>query len=86
MILREFLGEELLHHFIWYPNMKNKYPIQVIDMIFQVEQITLKKIQVLEEYKGNSRNARSFVLLIRLREKEMISDGNKLIEIIREVI
>ena len=29
--------------------MKNKYPIQVIDLRFQIDQITLEKIHFVEE-------------------------------------
>ena len=61
--------------------MKNKYPIQVIDLRFQADHITPKKIQLFEEYRADPNNARLYVILIRRREIEFISDGNKLIEI-----
>ena len=61
--------------------MKDKYPIQVIDLGFQVDHITPKKIQLFEEYRANPGNAKLFIVLIRRREIEMISDGNKLIEL-----
>ena len=65
--------------------MKTKYPFQVIDLRFQVDQIAPKKIQLFEENREvnspNPPNARLFVVLIRRRDKEMISDGNKLIEV-----
>ena len=61
--------------------MKNKYPIQVIDLRFQVDQITAKKIQLFEEFRNNPYNARLFVIIIRRREIEIISDRNKLIEV-----
>ena len=61
--------------------MKNKYPIQVIDLRFQADHITPKKIHLFEEYRDDPANARLFVILIRRREIEMISDGNKLIEV-----
>ena len=66
---------------ISYTDMKYKYPIQVIDLRFQVDHITPKKIQLFEEYRANPANARMFVILIRRREIEMTSDGDKLIEI-----
>ena len=63
--------------------MRNKYPIHVIDLRCQVDHITLKKIQLFE--KGNTDptkvNARLFVTLFRHRQIEMISDGNKIIEV-----
>ena len=61
--------------------MKNKYPYQIIDLIFRVEHITPKKIHLFGEYRNEPANARLFVILTRRREIEMISDGNKLIEV-----
>ena len=60
--------------------MKNKYPIQVIDVRYQANLITPKKIQMFEEYRADPANARLFVILIRRREIEFISDGYKIIE------
>ena len=78
---KEFIGGELLNPFISYPDMKTKYPIQVINLRFQVDQKTPKKIRLFEEYRANPGNAKLFILVIRRREIEMISDGNKLIEV-----
>ena len=78
---KEYVGEELLTPFISYTDMKNKYPIQVIDLRFQADHVTPKKIQVFQEYRAAPGNARLFVILIRRREIEFISDGNKLIEV-----
>ena len=61
--------------------MKTKYPIQVIDLRFQVDNITPKKIHLFEEYRAAAANAKLYVILIRRREIEMISDRNKLIEV-----
>ena len=63
--------------------MKNKYPIQVIDLRHQVDHITPKKIQLFEEYKKDPvyPNIRLFVILIKHRQIQMISDGNKIIEV-----
>ena len=61
--------------------MKTKYPIQVIDLNFQVDHVTPKKIQLFEEYRADPANAKLFIILTRSREIEMISDGNKLIEV-----
>ena len=85
LFYKEYVGEPLLNPLISYTDMKNKYPIQVIDLRFQVDHITPKKIQLFEEYREvdppNPPNARLYVILIRRREIEMISDGNKLIEV-----
>ena len=77
---KAYVGE-LLTPFVSYTDMKNKYPIQVIDLRFQADHITPKKIQLFEEYRADPANARLYVILIRRREIEFISDGNKLIEV-----
>ena len=61
--------------------MKNKYPIQVIDLRFRADHITPKKIQLFEEYRADPANARLYVILIRRRQIELISDGDKLIDV-----
>ena len=81
LIFKENVGEELLTPFVSYPDMKTKYPIQVIDLRFQADHITPKKIQLFEEYRENRNSARLYVILIRRGEIELISDGNKLIEV-----
>ena len=81
LFYKEYIGEKLLSPFVSYTDMKNKYPIQVIDLRFQADHITPKKIQLFEEYRADPANARLYVILIRRREIEFISDGNKLIEV-----
>ena len=81
LFYKEYLGEELMNPFIKYDDVKNTYPIQVIDLRFQVDHINPKKIQLFEEYRANPNNARLFLILIRHREIKMISDGNKITEI-----
>ena len=81
LFFKEYVGEELLNPFVSYPDMKTKYPIQVIDLRFQADHITPKKIQLFEEYRSDPANARLYVILIRGREIELISDGSKLIEV-----
>ena len=81
LFYKEYVGEELLNPFLSYPDMKTKYPIQVIDLRFQVDHIRPKKTQLFEEYRAPPAYAKSFIILIRRREIEMISDGNKLIEV-----
>ena len=61
--------------------MKTKYPIETIDLRHQTDHITPKKIQIFQDYSTDPDNARLFLLLIRRREIELISDGNKLIEV-----
>ena len=61
--------------------METKYPIQIIDLKHQTDHITPKKLQLFQEYSANPANARLFLILIRRREIELISDGNKLVEV-----
>ena len=85
LFYKGYVGEELLNPFISYTDMKTKYPIQVIDHRFQPDHITPKKIHLFEEYRpapvNNPNSARLYVILIRRTERELISDGNKLIEV-----
>ena len=81
LFFKEYIGESLLSPFISYPDMKTKYPIEIIDLRHQADHITPKKIQLFLEYGDDPDNARFFLILIRRREIELISDGNKLIEI-----
>ena len=61
--------------------MKNFYRIQVIDLTFQVDRITPKRIQLFEEFSEDPDNERLLVILIRHRQIEMTSDGNKITEV-----
>ena len=81
LFYKEYVGEELLNPFVSYPDMKNKYPIQVIDLRRQADHITSLKIQLFEEYREDPVNARLYVILIRCREIELIGYGNRLIEV-----
>ena len=57
LFYKEYVGEELLNHFVFYTDMKDKYPIQVIDLRYQADHITPKKIQLFEEYRAGPANA-----------------------------
>ena len=81
LFFKEYIGEELMSPFISYPDMKTKYPIEIIDLRHQSDHITPKKIQLFLEYSADPENAKFYLILIRRREIELISDGNKLIEI-----
>ena len=78
LFFKEYIREPILNLFITYPDMKTKHPIEIIDLRYQCDHITPKKIQ---EYGANPDNARMFLKVIRRREREFISDGNKLIEV-----
>ena len=81
LFFKEFIGEQLMSPFISYPDMKTKYPIEIIDLRHQADHITSEKIQLFLECGADPENARFFLILIRRKEIELISDGNKLIEI-----
>ena len=61
--------------------MKTKYTIEIVDLRHQPDHISPKKIQAFKEYGINPDNARLFLILIRRREIELISDGNKISEV-----
>ena len=81
LFFKEYIGEQLMSPIISHPNMKTKYPIQVIDLRHQSDHITLKMIQLFLEYGADPETARFFLILIRRREIALISDGHKLIEV-----
>ena len=67
--------------FISYPDMKTKYPIEITDLRHQSHLITPKKNQQFQEDSADSENAELYLIIFRRRKIELISDGNKLIEI-----
>ena len=81
LFYKEYVGEELLPPYISYPDMKYLYPIQITDLRHQVDHLTPKKKQLFEEISEDPAIERLFIILIRHRQDEMISDGNKIIEI-----
>ena len=62
---------------------EKNYPIHLFDITHQVYYRTPKKIQPFEEFNTDPDkiNARLFVILVRHRQIEMISDGNEIIEV-----
>ena len=78
---KEYVGESMLSPIISYDNMKNYYPIQIIDLRFQVDHISPKKIRLFEEYVPNPVNTVLNIILIKHREIKKISDGNKIISV-----
>ena len=81
LYFRQYIGEELMSPFISYPDMKTKYPIEIIDLRHHFDHITPKKIQLFQGYSADPYNANFHLKIIRRREIELISDGNKLTEI-----
>ena len=58
--------------------MKTFYPIQVIDLRFQIDYASPKKIRLLEEYENAPEKTNLYVKLIKHRENNMVSDENKI--------
>ena len=81
LFFKEYFGEELMSPFVSYPDMKTKYPIEIIDLRHQFDHITPMKIHLFQEYSVDPENAKFYSIMIRRREIEFISDGNKLIEV-----
>ena len=61
--------------------MKTEYPIEIIDLRHQLDHITPKKIQLIQEYGADPDNARMFLIIIRRRKLEFVSDGKKFLEV-----
>ena len=80
---QEYVGEELMIPFISFIDMKNRYPLQVIDLRHQIDHISPKINQLFEKYKNDPvyANKRLYVSLFRHKQMELISDGNKFIEV-----
>ena len=81
LFFKKYIGEELVSPFISYPDIKTKYPIEILDLGHQPDHISPQKIQLIQEYSADTENAKFYLIIIRRREKELISDGKKLIEV-----
>ena len=78
---KEYIGESPLTPYISYPDMKYRYPIQITDLRYQIDYLSPKKIQLFEIFSEDPPNERLFIILVRHRQIEMVSDGNKIIEV-----
>ena len=56
--------------------MKKFFPIQIIDLRYQVDHITTKKIKLFEEHRAALNDEELIVILIKHRQIKMISDGH----------
>ena len=81
LFYKEYVGESTLYPIISYDKMEDYYPIQIIDIRFQVDHISPKKIRLFEEYDPNPTNTVLYIILKKHREVKMISDGNKTISV-----
>ena len=62
---KEYIGEELMSPFISYPDMKTKYPNQILILRHQSDHITPKKIQLFQEHSADPQNAKFCLIMIR---------------------
>ena len=81
LFFKEYIGKPRLNPPISYPDMKTKYSIGITELRHQLDHITSKRIQLFQDYGTDRDNARLFLILIKRREIELISDGIKLIEV-----
>ena len=81
LFYKDYVGEQLLSPTISFYKMKIIFPIQIIDLRFQVDHISPKKIQLIEEFDKNPTNTILYIILIKHREIKMISDGIKIISV-----
>ena len=68
LFFKEYIEEPKLNPFISYPDMKTKYPIELCDIKYQPDHITLKSIQLFQEYGTDLDKARLFLILNICRE------------------
>ena len=59
---KEYVGDQLLYLIISYDKMKNYYPIQIIDLRYQVDHISPKKFRLFEENDDNPTNTNLYVI------------------------
>ena len=81
LFYKECVGKEFLQPYIFYPERKHLYPIQITDLRHQVDHITPKKVQLFEEFDNDPNMERLFIILVRHRQVEMIPDGNRFVEV-----
>ena len=81
LFYKEYVGEDLMNPYISYPDTKYLYPFQITDLRYQIDHLSPKKIQLFEEFSEDPANERLFIILVRHRQVDMISDGYKIIEV-----
>ena len=81
LFFKEYIGEPILTPLISYPDIRTKYSIGITDLRHPRDYVTPKRIQLFQEYGSDTDNARLFLNIIRRRQIELTSVGNKLIEV-----
>ena len=80
IFFREYIGERIINTPISHPDMKTKYAIRITDLRHQPDHITSKRFQLFQKNDTDPDNPRMFLIIIKRREIESRSDGNKLTE------
>ena len=80
MLFKDYVGNQVLSPITTYDKMKTYYPIQVIDLRFQVYHVTPKKKRLSEENDEDPTHTNLFNILVKQKEIKMVSDGKKLLE------
>ena len=62
LIFKEYIGEPILNSFISFPDMKTKYPFEILGLRHQLDHITLKKIKLFQEYGADPNKAKLFLI------------------------
>ena len=57
--------------------MKTYYPIQLFDLRFQIHYVKPNKARLFAEYESAPEHTNLYVLLMKHKEIEKVSDGNK---------
>ena len=78
--MRKYVGEPLLNPPVSYPHMKTNLFIELIGLRHQPDHRTAKKTQLVQENGTDPDKSKFFLILVRRREKELIRDGDKIIE------
>ena len=58
--------------------MKTFYPIQVIDLGFQIDYITAMKLKLFDEYETAAEHNSLYVILRKHEETKTVSNGSKI--------
>ena len=76
---KAYVGEYFLYPIITCAKTKDYCPIQIIDLRFQMNHISPKKNRFFEEKDDNPVNTNLYIILIKHRELNMVSNVNKVI-------
>ena len=56
LFYKDYTGEPLLNPTITYDKRKDYYPFEIIDLRFQIDRISPKKLRLFDEYNDNPAN------------------------------